>query len=658
MHDLFHSLTLTGSVLRDFEVASRREWLTTNSIGGYASGTIAGANTRRYHGLLVASLDSTAERHVALSKLEESIIAGEERFELSCNQYPGAVHPQGYRFLQSFAPWPCPTFQYELPRTGRLVKSIWMESGANTTYVRYEWKGAQGEVLLEITPLVCWKGYHTEMEARAGFPLGVRGASGRVEVQLADGVLLTLVLAGATWQPGGDWYYRFEHLRERERGYDWHEDLFAPGCFRVVLRQGHPLTLIASLSGEPGDPEEAHRGLLGRMHVVRTRQPLAQALSLAADAFLVRLDGGRRHTVIAGYPWFLDWGRDTMIALPGLCLSRGNLHRAQNILKSYAAYLNQGMIPNRFPEGGGEAEYNTADATLWFVNAIWHTLKAGASHNFLLEMWPVVREIIRWHVKGTRWSIGVDTSDGLLRAGYSSTQLTWMDARVEGRPVTPRWGKPVEICALWVNALRIAEKMAALVGEAGGDYGRGARAATRAFNEAFVRADGLGLFDVLTDSGPDASIRPNQIFAASLPFPVLRREHWANMLRTVEDHLLTEVGLRTLSPSDARYRGEYGGSPAERDSAYHQGTVWPWLLGPYLHVRRRVFGTRAGREPLLEGLFSRLTEYGVGYLPELYGGDPPHAPGGCIAQAWSVGTLMEYLVPVRTSKVSSEDRGT
>ncbi|MGC8666904.1 MAG: amylo-alpha-1,6-glucosidase [Chthonomonadales bacterium] len=650
MPDPWDRLNITGSILQDFEAASRREWLAVNHIGGYASGTLCGANTRRYHGLLVAAMDPPRKRRVALSKLEEAVTAAGNRVEISCNQYPGAVHPQGYRFLQSFSPWPWPTFQYELPQSGRLVKSVWMAPGRNATYIQYEWRGRCAEALLEITPLVCWKDYHTEMQARAGFPLDVRAVPGRASIELAEEVWLDLVLPGAQWQPMGTWYYHFEHLRELERGFDWHEDLYAPGRFRVLLREGEPVILSAGLNTEAGDPHEARRAVSARFRGAQGEgRPFTRALFAAADAFAITPNGGAPHTIVAGYPWFADWGRDTMISLPGLLLSRGDVSQAQEILRTYAAYVSQGMIPNRFPESGADPEYNTADATLWYVNAIWQTARAGASASFVREMWPVVKEIIRWHVKGTRWSIGVDASDGLLRAGDASTQLTWMDARVDGRPVTPRAGKAVEICALWYNALRIAEDMAKVLGEPSADYARGARAAARSFNETFVRSDGRGLFDVVTDTGPDAAIRPNQLFAASLPFAVLRRRYWASMLHTIEQELATEVGLRTLSPRDPGYRGRYQGTPAERDSAYHQGTVWPWLLGPYLQARRRAFRGKAAEDTLLDALLGRLLEYGVGYLPELYDGDAPHAPGGCIAQAWSVATLLEYLVPPQSA---------
>lgn len=644
MRDDVNALEISASVLQDYEASSRREWLAVNHLGGYASGTLAGSNTRRYHGLLVAAMDPPRKRHVALSKLEEAVTVAGERFELSCNQYPGAVHPQGHRFLAGFTPWPWPRFEYELPRAGRVVKGTWMAPGRNVTFIQYEWTGPYPEALLEITPLVCWKDYHSEMQARPGFPLSVRSAPGRVEVQLAEGARLCLVLPGADWEHVGVWYFRMEHLRELERGFDWHEDLFAPGRFRVALRRGQPVILAASVNVEPGDPQEARRAVEGSfLRSSRMKGPLTKALFAAADAFVITPDDSKGQTVIAGYPWFADWGRDTMISLPGLCLCRGEEGQAQAILRAYAGYLRQGLIPNRFPDGGQEPEYNTADATLWYVNAIWKTLRAGAPEGFLHEMWPVVKEIIHWHVKGTRWSIHVDPADGLLRAGDASTQLTWMDARVDGRPVTPRSGKAVEISALWYNALRIAEAMATWAGEPSGDYARGAKAAASSFNERFVRPDGRGLYDVLTDEGPDASVRPNQVFAASLAFPVLHRRHWEKMLGAIQEELVTEVGLRTLSPRDPAYRGRYRGNPAERDGAYHQGTVWPWLLGPYLTVRRRAFGREAWIPKVTAGLFDRLVEYGVGYLPELYDGDAPHAPGGCFAQAWSIATLLEHL---------------
>jgi predicted glycogen debranching enzyme len=638
-------IILQPDVLNDFTEASRREWLVTNGMGGYASGSLSGANTRRYHGLLVAALTPPTGRFVLLSKVEEAVTVGGKTLELSANQYPGAVHPQGYELLERFEQYPAPTFFYRPAEGVSFEKRIWLDHGANTTYVRYTLTEAHSPAELRLTPLVCWKDYHSEMRAWGGFPAEIELHPGRLRVRaVVDSPDLCLSLPGAAWESDGYWHYDVQHEIEKERGLEFEEDLYCPGHFHITLAPGQSITLTATIEDTPSDPEQSWQGLLSRqkklLDAASTNAVFGQALTLAADAFVVdrrTSDRLQRSTIIAGYPWFTDWGRDTMIALPGLCLTTGRHDVAKEILLSYAPWVSQGMIPNRFPDHGEEPEYNTVDATLWYIRAIKQYVEQAADGTaLLLELWPTLTDIVTWHLRGTRYGIGVDEEDGLLCAGEPGVQLTWMDARVGDWVVTARIGKPVEISALWIDALESMASFAERVGADHKPYSRLAAKASRSFRESFVRPDGLGLYDVLAQDGPDHSIRPNQIFAVSLSNTLIDKAAQKRVVDVVKRELLTPRGLRTLSPNDPAYCGRYEGGPVERDGAYHQGTVWPWLLGPFAEAHYRVCGDKSRARSFLEPLQEHLAEAGVGSLSEVFDGDPPHRPNGCIAQAWSV----------------------
>lgn len=643
-------------ILQDFEQASQREWLVTNGIGGYASSSLSGANTRRYHGLLVAALTPPTGRMCLLSKVEETLLLNGETFELSANRYPGAIHPQGYRWLERFQALPAPAFLYRLRPDTLLEKRIWMPYGRNTVCLRYALRKAPASLLLRLTPLVCWKDYHSEMRAREGFPAQVCVREGETRLQpTAESPTLRLLAPGTRWEPAGYWHYHVEHPREQERGFDYLEDLYCPGHFLADLAPGASLTLIATLEECVEPPEVSWRALRERQESLILRahasDDLTRALTLAADAFLMDAPAVsrseddaprlRRSTVIAGYHWFTDWGRDTMIALPGLCLATGRHDVARDILTSYAAYFSEGMLPNRFPDQGETPEYNAVDAALWFF----HALDAAVQQTedgweLARELWGVLKESVDWHLRGTRYGVRVDPADGLLQAGVPGMQLTWMDARIGERVVTPRIGKPVEINALWYHALCIMKGLAQRLGEDPQPYARLASRTAKSFRKAFVRPDGQGLYDVIGEEGPDASIRPNQIFAVSLPHSPLTAEQQRVVVETVERRLLTPCGLRTLSPEDPAYVPRYRGSPQERDAAYHQGTVWAWLLGAFVDAHLKVYRKPERARELLSGLPAHLLEAGVGYCSEIFDADPPHIPNGCIAQAWSVAELL------------------
>jgi predicted glycogen debranching enzyme len=603
-----------------------REWLETNGIGGFASSTVTGRNTRRYHGLLVAATKPPLGRKVLLSKLDETLIVGDRRIELACNRYPGVIHPRGDLYLKTFRNDPFPTFIYEVDRV-ELTKTVFMVHGENTTVIEYSWTGS---AMLELRPLIAFRDYHATAHENGAINGDIEVMPGLVKCSPYQGCPdLYVAHSTAEVQRAGDWYRNFEYDVEQERGLDYREDLFHP----FTLKFADSATILASI--EPKVVENTAKlrvfELERRRSVAGTApadDPFAVALTRAADQFLVAR--GEGSTVIAGYHWFSDWGRDTMIALPGLTLATGRYGEARQILRAFAASVDRGMLPNRFPDAGETPEYNTVDATLWFFEAVRAYHEHTGARAFVDEILPVLADIIEWHQRGTRYGIRVD-ADGLLLAGEPGVQLTWMDAKIGDWVVTPRHGKPVEIQALWYNALRIMEEFT-------GDlrYCAMAARARESFRAQFWCESTGCLYDV----PGDASIRPNQIFAASLPHSMLDTETARTVVDAVERHLLTPYGLRTLAPSDPHYRGRYEGGPGERDSAYHQGTVWPWLMGPFVTAYRKVYG----RSPEWSSAFRQFVEeQGSGYIPEVFDGDAPHRPGGCLSQAWSVAELLRCV---------------
>jgi len=632
----------------NLEEALKHEWLETNGLGGFASSTVTGANTRRYHGLLIAATEPPAVRHLLLSKMEETLIAGDRRFDLSCNLYPGTVHPDGYRRLVQFRLDPFPVSTFEAGGT-TIEKRVFMLQGENGVVVEYTGSAA---CRLEVRPLIAFRGYHDLTQANRALDGSYIASGGLVSIQpYATLPRLFLAHNAKTLEKEGHWYLNLEYPVERERGLDFHEDLYCPFVLGFDLAPGEPAVVIASTV--------RHNVLeAASMKSAETAQrlPSADPLPAAASRFIVRR--GEHRTVIAGYPWFTDWGRDTMISLPGLTLATGRLDVARDVLLAFAACLDRGMLPNRFPDAAGTGkqalEYNTADATLWFFEAIRCYLAASRDSEFVrVQLYDKLKDIVAWHLRGTRFGIRADT-DGLLNAGDRSTSLTccltWMDARVGGKPVTPRNGKPVEIQALWYNALRFVAQLADDFAdrEAQVFHQNLAAKAGESFNRIFWDERSGYLCDVIDADGVrDLSLRPNQTIALSLGYCAIPDDRARKILAVVEKHLLTPFGLRTLSPFDPRYAGIYRGSPAERDSAYHQGTVWPWLLGPFIAASKRFNGEGArDRVPeMLEPLRAFALSRGVGQLPEIFDGDAPHEPRGCFAQAWSVAEILRACSP-------------
>jgi len=642
----------------DLDAALRREWLETNGLGGFASSTIVGLNTRRYHGLLVATLRPPVERFVLLSKLEETLFIDGQPFDLSANRYPGTVHPQGFRYLKQFRLDPFPTFIYEVEGV-EIQKTVFMVHGENSTVVQYDLKKNNHpeqpkNLTFEVRPLIAFRDYHRTTHENGAINPAVEERPGMASVTPYQGLpSLHLSHNAAELRKTGDWYRNFEYDVERERGLDFSEDLFNPLILRFDLRLRRQASVIASMEQRDvalvGEYRQAE---ITRRRNVAVSSPIedtfVEDLANAADQYIV--SRGDQKTVIAGYHWFSDWGRDTMIALPGLTLPTGKHDVARSILRTFAKHVDQGMLPNRFPDGGETPEYNTVDATLWFFEAARAYLAYTGDVNFVREeLYPVFSGIISWHARGTRYGIKVDAS-GLLSSGEPGVQLTWMDAKVGDWVVTPRRGKPVEIQALWYNALCIMEDLARKFGDDASQkrYRNMATVASWSFNRLFWNENCGCLYDVTNGAPPDPSIRPNQIFAVSLTHSMLSPERARSVVERVKEHLLTPYGLRSLAPSDPQYRGRYTGGPAERDGAYHQGTVWPWLMGPFLTAYVKVNeGSEAARRQASEWLTplkDHLADGGLGHLSEILDGDAPQRPAGCMAQAWSVAEVLRTLV--------------
>jgi predicted glycogen debranching enzyme len=655
-------MTFSRSDIGDPGHAFAREWLVTNALGGFACGTLAQANTRRYQGLLVASLRPPVQRVVMVAKLE--VVAGYRgaSYELSCNEFAdGTIAPRGFELLQSYADEVAgPLWTYACA-DALLEQRVWMAEGRNTTYVSFRLREAADAMELELRPLCTYRDYHAH--TRGGWPLDVVTEERGCRVTAFHGARPYRVLTDrGAFTSEADWYWNFHHRSEAERGLDTQEDLFRPGTFRLRLEPGEQATFIATAEANFETPalalerEQKRRRALLRS-VPDTAPQWVERLTLAADQFIVRRanEQGELHgtSVIAGYPWFSDWGRDTMIALPGLALATGRHADAAAILRTFASHVSEGMLPNRFPDGGETPEYNTVDATLWMFHAVSAYLDATGDRALLRDLYPTLREIIAWHQRGTRYGIRVDQRDGLLYAGEAGVQLTWMDAKVGDWVVTPRTGKAVEINALWhfalshmalwargLNDRRVATGYAAAAGEV-----------AAAFAASFWYPAGGYLYDVidgpdgLADGGRrvDPSLRPNQIFAVSLGSDLLDNTRARAVVDVCARELLTPVGLRSLSPRDRHYAPRYFGATHARDGAYHQGTVWSWLLGPFALAHHRVYANAPHALALLQGLARHLDEACGGTISEIMDGSPPHAPRGCFAQAWSVSeTLRAY----------------
>ncbi|HEX2913866.1 MAG TPA: amylo-alpha-1,6-glucosidase [Chloroflexia bacterium] len=680
---------LERPLVNDVEHSLETEWQVTNGIGGFAAASLSGALTRRYHGLLLAALQPPLGRTLLLSKLDEIVRLNNRDYPLDVNEWRDAsMALSGLDYLESFEQFGnLPTFTYRIAETA-IQKTIWMEYGQNTTYVRYKYAASQSStpVKLLVKPLANCRDYHAETKGSINQHYAIEQekssiASWKVEPWPEAPSWRLLVMdhpAQFRANEGSGWYWGFHYRQEKERGLIADEDLYCLGTFVVTLEPGQSVTFVAStaelaeitaLYPEAYERELARQEqLLDTAKLYRSADPLenlAARLALAADQFVVgRPDPARTgalladyRTVIAGYPWFSDWGRDTMIALPGLTIVTGRYSEAALLLRSFARYVSKGMLPNRFPDpveisqsssGLSESDYNTVDATLWYFDAVDKYLTASGDSELGQELYPVLADIVNWHLKGTRFQIHVD-KDGLLFSGEPGVQLTWMDVKIGEWVVTPRRGKPIEINALWHRACKVMAKLASRYGSAAEvEFYTGLAGRVAAiFEETYWYARGGYFYDNINDAGePDSALRPNQAIALSVAPELVSAAKRRAALEKVQEKLYTPVGLRTLSADHPDYHPVFGGDPISRDSAYHQGTVWPWPLGPYARALLTLEDqdreqNRIQLQHLLMPFLRHIDEGCVGQINEVFSAEPPYRPGGCVAQAWSVSELLE-----------------
>jgi predicted glycogen debranching enzyme len=651
----------------------RREWLVTNGLGGYASSTVVGVLTRRYHGLLVAALPAPLGRMVLLNHLLERVRLqnrqvvwlGDEDEVAGPNAADRPDHLVEFRLELGLPVW-----RYELPGIA-IEKRLVMPYGQNTVHVTYELVRGDGPVRISLRPSIQFRGYEEPVNTSQVTQYTLTAVDTRYEVSGGAGLPCLRFLIGGeraalTLDEKGAASVPYE--MERFRGYDSVGSMWSPGYFRADLRKGQPVTLVASAEPwevmqalAPAEAEQAERERRRRLLGIARCEgssSLTAELVLAADQFIItpagraeeaaraKAAGEEVRTVIAGYHWFTDWGRDTMISLDGLTLATGRYREAAYILRTFAHYIRDGLIPNMFPDGAREGLYHTADASLWFFHAIHRYLTVTGDGETVRQLLPHLTDIVQQHLAGTRFGIGIDKTDGLMTQGAEGYQLTWMDAKVDDWVVTPRRGKAVELNALWFNAVSLLHGWYRQFEiDDPLDLEAHAERARRSFNERFWSPDRGYLFDVVDGpAGNDPACRPNQILAFSLAHPILDRARWEAVLMVVREQLLTPVGLRSLARGHPDYKPKYFGDLRARDAAYHQGTVWAWLIGPYVDAWLKVYpGDRSGARQLLEGFQGHLSQACVGSISEIFDAEEPYTPRGCVAQAWSVAEVLRHL---------------
>jgi predicted glycogen debranching enzyme len=629
----------------------------TNGLGGFACGTVAGANTRRYHGFLMASLSPPVERTLLVAKIESSVQYLGTETDLSANEFAGGtISGQGFIHLESFTVEDgIPVWRYAVA-DALLEQRIFMAPGANTSYLRLELLRASAPLRVTLKPLIAYRDYHSHGRGAQSIQLEADAEQCRVQA-FAGARPYRLSISQGWYSAAPAWYWNFWHRMEAERGLDALEDLLTPGTFAVDLSLRQPVYWVATAeTAAPAPGDEVLAALKAASQrltapLPRTAPAWIRVLAQASDQFIVRRGAAGEavaYSILAGYPWFTDWGRDTMIALPGLATSLKRYDLASGILRTYAGFVDRGMLPNCFPDRGEAPAYNTADATLWMFQALDDYLQAKLDPDLVRDLFPILMAVIHAHAEGTRYGIHVDPADGLLHAGEAGTQLTWMDAKHGDQVFTPRIGKPVEINALWLNALDVGVRLASagrnlrekrfcesLLARAGASF-------ARFWNEE--RACLYDVIDVDGGSTVDARIRPNQILAVSLPYCTLSQEQMRAVVDCCGRELLTSHGLRSLNPKDPGYIGRYWGDGRERDAAYHMGTVWGWLLGPFVRAHYRVYGDARLAQSFLEPMAQQLNSACLGNIGEIFDGDAPHSARGAFAQAWSVAEILRSWI--------------
>ena len=638
--------------LQQWSVASSAEWIETDGLGGWASSTIAGAHTRSYHGMLVVSDTESPERFVLLSRLDERVLDSDQSYELSSRAYRGeTIYPAGYSLINRWYRYPFPTWEYSVGSI-QIRKSVAAIHGSRTVVVTYELLGGAERVTLELRPFAAGRGYHNLLSAQSGPPVDCETNEERLILKFRRALpSVTITVPGAHARIENDWYYNFEYAAERARGLGCIEDLYLCGVVTVELAQGKPLAVVISAESESLDNGEllVKKELSRRHSLIKDcghRDSMIKSLVLASDQFLIKTHTNEK-TILAGYHWFGEWGRDAMISLPGLTLATKRYPEALQILRRFSRLVQHGLIPNLIHDDG-RAEFNAVDAALWFCVAVYRFAIAtrdfaGVAQEFL----PTIEDILHHYRRGTLHNIHAK-DDGLLSAGSPEIQLTWMDAKIGKWVVTPRHGKAVEINALWFKAHKIAASLHEAVGQSADArrFEAQASAIQSQFEDQFWNPEQQVLFDTIGEHSRDAAMRPNQVFAICPPFPVIVGARAESILNAIERDLLTPYGLRTLSREHAMYQGRYRGDELSRDAAYHQGTVWAWLIGAYvdaLFLLRKETGA-AEAQALVQGVLLSMRESGIGSISEVFDGDAPHHEGGSIAQAWSVAELLRVVV--------------
>ena len=639
------NITVPKEYCINTEHALRREWLDTNGLGGYASSTVIGCHTRKYHGLLVAALEDPPMRAVLLSKLEVSLHTHRKVFRCATNKYPGVFHPTGHKYIERFNYYLFPRTVY---RIGDILfeKSLVCIHGSNTVCVRYSLKESPRPLTVRIQPLLAYRDIHSLMKENMSVQVKTYFEKNGFKIEPYRGMPPLFCATGrkSVFYPSPEWKYNTEYMKEERRGYAYQEDLFSPGIFEAELKKGEDITLGASCTSIKSSSLTAlFNAEVERrekdMNAFSDSNEMLRSLKYGSSRFIITRPSGER-SLTAGYHWFGEWGRDTMIALPGIAFCTGRLEQGAEILDTFVKRERGGLIPNYLGGADSESAYNSADAPLWLFWTVQEYLAFGGTADTVMKrFFPAMQSIITSVISGSNPHIRLRT-DGLVETGNSETQLTWMDASAAMSPVTPRHGCPVEINALWYNALMFYIELCTKSGISAERETGAADTFRSSFPSLFWNEEAGCLYDTVRDSEKDPSVRPNQIFAVSLPHTVLSPDQEKSILAAAEEKLVTPFGLRTLSPADPCYRGVYEGTQTERDAAYHQGTVWPWLAGHFVQACLKVYGhseeTRTALRKTFDPLLSSYpSDFGIASIPEIYSGDPPHKPKGCISQAWS-----------------------
>ncbi len=635
----------------NFEASTQKEWLVTNGIGGFASSSVSGANSRRYHGILVAAFNPPTDRKVLVSKIEERVSFEDKIYEFSTNNYGNIFHPTGWEYLTSFERLPIPQWIFE-GNNWKVSKSLFMVQGVNKTIISYQNLGSE-TINLSLNPLFVFRDYHSLFHENASDNFFVETSENQLKIYPHYQAEPTYFrFSTGNFREDRHWYKNLTYTQEKERGLDFQEDAYSIGTLEITLPSNEECFLIFSTTQEAltQSPEIHRQNEIERINSLQNTQSdtFLKDLLITANQFIVQRKSTQSETIIAGYHWFTDWGRDTMIAMRGLCISLGKQDTAKHILTTFLNYLDGGMLPNRFPDNSQDSiEYNTIDATLWLFVTLYEYHQKFKDLAFIQTHYDQLCAIIEAHKNGTRYGIYV-IEDGFLCGGEGNIQLTWMDAKVGDYVVTPRHGCPVEVNALWYNTLKINTLFGKLLKKDTVVYEGMAEKFEQNFKLKFWNENGY-LNDVITpNQNPDTSIRPNQIYALSLPFPLLNENEQKQVLATVTEHLYTPLGLRTLSPNDPNFKPFYGGDQWQRDSAYHQGTVWIFLLGEYWQAYMRVhdFSDEANLKMFnsMESLKNHFYQHDCLYgISEIFDGLTPKDGRGTVNQAWSLGAIIKLL---------------